>query len=172
MKNSMLNNLIFDPAYILIGMGVLTVMLLIAVIICIVRTKKLYRKYDAFMRGKDAESLEERILEQIDEIKSLKLEDRANKDNMKGMNKRLQKSYQKMGLVKYDAFKGMGGQSSFALTLLDQMDNGIVMNAIHSREGCYLYLKRVDMGQTDVLLGNEEKEALEQALGYIEPKDN
>ncbi len=165
MKNSMLNNLIFDPAYILIGMGVLTVMLFIAVIICIVRTKKLYRKYDAFMRGRDAESLEERILEQIDEIKSLKLEDRANKDNMKGMNKRLQKSYQKMGLVKYDAFKGMGGQSSFALTLLDQMDNGIVMNAIHSREGCYLYIKEIKSGESEIVLGKEEEASLKKALG-------
>ena len=165
MKNGMLNNLIFFFSYILIGMGVLTVILLIAVIICIVRTKKLYRKYDAFMRGKDAESLEERILEQIDETKSLKLEDRANKDNMKGMNKRLQKSYQKMGLVKYDAFKGMGGQSSFALTLLDQMDNGIVMNAIHSREGCYLYIKEIKSGESEIVLGKEEEASLKKALG-------
>lgn len=165
MENSMLNRLIFDPAYLLIGLGVMTLILLIIVIVCIVKMKKLYRKYDAFMRGKDAESLEERILEQIDEIKNLKLEDRANKDNMKSINKKLQKTYQKMGLVKYDAFKGMGGQSSFALTMLDQMDNGIVMNAIHSREGCYLYIKEIVGGESEIVLGKEEAESLRKALG-------
>ena len=45
---------------------------------------------------------------------------------------------------------------------------GFIMNSVHSREGCYLYLKAVDRGQTEILLGNEEKEALEQALGYKE----
>ncbi len=165
MENSMLNRLIFDPAYLLIGLGVLTLILLIVVIVCLVRMKKLYRKYDAFMRGKDAESLEERILDQIEEIKNLKLEDRANKDSMKSINKKLQKTYQKLGLVKYDAFKGMGGQSSFALTLLDQMDNGIVMNAIHSREGCYLYIKEITGGESEIVLGKEEAESLKKALG-------
>ena len=165
MENSMLNRLIFDPAYLLIGLGVLTLILLIVVIVCLVRMKKLYRKYDAFMRGKDAESLEERILDQIEEVKNLKLEDRANKDSMKSINKKLQKTYQKLGLVKYDAFKGMGGQSSFALTLLDQMDNGIVMNAIHSREGCYLYIKEITGGESEIVLGKEEAESLKKALG-------
>ena len=75
-------------------------------------------------------------------------------------------------MVRYNAFKGMGGNLSFAMAMLDYTNSGFVLNSVHSREGCYLYLKRVDMGQTDGPLGNEEKEAVEQALGYIEPKDN
>ena len=59
----------------------------------------------------------------------------------------------------------MGGQSSFALTLLDQMDNGIVMNAIHSREGCYLYIKEITGGESEIVLGKEEAESLKKALG-------
>ena len=62
----------------------------------------------------------------------------------------------------------MGGKLSFAVAMLDGKNNGWIMNAMHSREGCYLYLKAVDRGQTEILLGNEEKEALEQALGYKE----
>ena len=73
-----------------------------------------------------------------------------------------------MGIVKYNAFKGMGGNLSFALALLDYTNTGFVINSVHSREGCYLYIKDVDRGQTDVALGNEEKMALEQALGYKE----
>ena len=73
---------------------------------------------------------------------------------------------QKFGIVRYNAFKGMGGNLSFAFALLDYTNTGFVMNSVHSREGCYLYIKEVEKGETDTALGNEEKEALEQALGY------
>ncbi|MCQ4833339.1 DUF4446 family protein, partial [Hungatella sp. SL.1.14] len=73
---------------------------------------------------------------------------------------------QKFGLVKYNAFKGMGGNLSFAMALLDYTNTGFVLNSVHSREGCYVYIKEVERGETDVLLGSEERDALEQALGY------
>ncbi len=170
MENSILNSLPVDPAYIIIGLSVITLILLIAVIICIVNMKKLYRRYDYFMRGKDAETLEDIIIEQIDEIRNLKAEDKANKEAIRSLNRNQRASYQKFGLVKYNAFKGMGGTLSFAFALLDYTNSGFVINSVHSREGCYLYIKPVDRGQTETLLGAEEKEALEQALGYKEMK--
>ena len=69
MENSMLNSWPIDPAVVIISLGVITILLLIMTIICILQTSKLYRRYDYFMRGKDAESLESVILDQIDEIK-------------------------------------------------------------------------------------------------------
>ena len=78
-----------------------------------------------------------------------------------------QAGYQKTGIVKnYNAFKGMGGNLSFVIAMLDDNNTGFVLNSVHSREGCYLYLKDVVEGKTEVLLGSEEKEALERALGY------
>ena len=168
MENTILNRLPVDPAYIIIGLAVITLILLIAVIICIINMRKLYRSYDYFMRGKDAETLEDIIIEQIEEIRNLKSEDKANKEAIRSLNRNQRASYQKFGLVKYNAFKGMGGNLSFALALLDYTNTGFVINSVHSREGCYLYIKDVDRGQTDVALGNEEKMALEQALGYKE----
>ena len=82
------------------------------------------------------------------------------------LSKNVKASYQKFGMVKYNAFKGMGGNLSFAFAMLDLNNTGFVLNSVHSREGCYLYIKTVEKGETDVLLGSEEKEALEQALGY------
>ena len=166
MEGSILNNLGFDPVYIIIGQAVLTLLLLVTVIICIVKIRKLYRSYDYFMRGKDAETLEDMIIRQMEDIIELKAEDRSNKDSIRTINKNIRASYQKFGMVKYNAFKGMGGNLSFAFALLDYTNTGFVLNSVHSREGCYLYLKEVDRGQTEVLLGSEEKEALEQALGY------
>jgi len=60
----------------------------------------------------------------------------------------------------------MGGNLSFAMAILDYTNSGFVLNSVHSREGCYVYIKEVERGETDVLLGSEEKDALEQALGY------
>ena len=157
-----------DPFYIMLGQTVLTLILLIVVIVCIFKIKRLYRSYDYFMRGKDAETLEDIIIDHIHDIQELKSQDRANKDQMRINNKNMRASFQKFGMVKYNAFKGMGGNLSFAFALLDYTNTGFIMNSVHSREGCYLYLKAVDRGQTEILLGNEEKEALEQALGYKE----
>ena len=166
MENSMLNSWPIDPAVVIISLGVITILLLIMTIICILQTSKLYRRYDCFMRWKDAESLESVILGHIDEIKELKVQDRANKDTMRTLTRSVKGSYQKFGMVKYNAFKGMGGNLSFALALLDLNNTGFILNSVHSREGCYLYIKSVEKGETDIGLGNEEKEALEQALGY------
>lgn len=168
MEGSMLNNLGFDPIYIIIAQAVLTLILSIVVIVCIFKIRKLYRRYDYFMRGKDAETLEDMIMGQMDDIAELRSQDRANKDSIRIANKNSRAAFQKFGIVKYNAFKGMGGNLSFALAMLDYTNTGFVINSVHSREGCYLYLKEVERGETEVLLGVEEKEALEQALGYKE----
>lgn len=150
--------------WVLIG---LDAVFLILVLVMFIRYRKLWRAYDYFMRGKDAENLEGTIEALGEEIKDLRSEDRANKDAIRVLNKNQRASFQKFGIVKYNAFKGMGGNLSFAYALLDYTNSGFIINTVHSREGCYLYVKTVDCGQTEVLLGAEEKEALEQALGYI-----
>lgn len=166
MENSILNNLNIDPWFGIIGLGIITLILLIVTIICVVKMKKLYRRYDIFMRGKDAETLEDTILDMMDEIQSLRSEDKVNKDALRTLSKNVKGAYQKFGMVKYNAFKGMGGNLSFAFALLDLNNTGFLFNTVHSKEGCYLYIKMVEKGETDISLGSEEREALEQALGY------
>ena len=75
MENSILNLFPIDPAYMIIGLLIMVVVLLILVIIAFVKIGSLSRRYDYFMQGKDAESLEDVILDQIDEIRNLKAED-------------------------------------------------------------------------------------------------
>lgn len=156
-----------DPLLLIIGFSVLSVVLLIVVIVCIVKLNKLYRRYDIFMRGRDAESLEDTMMDIVEQLKELNTKDRANKDQMKLLTQQVKDSFQKFGFVKYNAFRGMGGNLSFAIAMLNDDNSGFVLDVVHSREGCYLYLKEVENGATEVLLGNEEQEALEQALGYV-----
>lgn len=167
MMSEMLYNLPFDPMYLIIGSCALSLVLLVAFIICTMKMNKLYRRYDRFMRGKDAETLEDTMVNIMEQLKELNAKDRANKDMMKVLAKQVKDSFQKFGFVKYNAFKGMGGNLSFVLAMLDDNNTGFVLDVVHSREGCYLYLKEVEEGATEVLLGSEEQEALEQALGYV-----
>ena len=119
------------------------------------------------MRGKDGKSLEKGFLEQFKTVEQLERAVKQNARDIDTIYKRMKTHYQKIGIVRYDAFQEMGGNLSFAFAMLDYTNSGFVLNCVHSREGCYLYIKVVDMGQTDIVLGNEEQEALEQALGYI-----
>ena len=66
--------------------------------------------------------------------------------------------------MKYDAFNEMGGKLSFSLALLNETDDGFVMNAVHSREGCYTYAKDIENGNCKLNLSEEETEALKQAI--------
>ncbi len=144
------------------------VLLLALIIYMMIKYRNLSNSYNFFMKGKRGENLEGVIFKITEEIKKLKFEDKENKDAIRVINKNLRAAYQKFGVVKYNAFKGMGGNLSFAFAMLDYTNTGYILNSVHSREGCFVYVKVVDRGQTEVLLGAEEKEALEQALGYIE----
>ena len=73
-------------------------------------------------------------------------------------------SFNKVGIVKYDAFNQMGGKLSFCLALLNEKDNGFIMNSVHSSEGCYTYIKEIKAGICNIDLGNEEKQALSEAM--------
>ena len=163
----MLYSIPIDPMVLIVGFSILSLVLLIVVIICIVKLNKLYRRYDIFMRGKDAETLEDTIMDIMDEMEELQEKDRSSKDAMKQLSRQIKSSFQKFGYVKYNAFKGMGGNLSFVIAMLDNKNSGFILDVVHSREGCYIYLKEVEEGATEVLLGGEEQEALEQALGYV-----
>ena len=161
----------FDvPMIMMLAALALSVISIIISIISIGRYRKVYRQYDAFMRGRDAESLEELVLEEKERIEKLEAADAANKEVMRSMNRNIRASFQKFGMVHYDAFEGMGGKISFALALLDHTNTGLIVNCMHGTNGCFLYVKDVEAGTTAVQLGAEEKGALERALGYV--RDN
>ena len=88
-----------------------------------------------------------------------------NKKDISNLYRKLESAYQKIGLVKYDAFNQMGGQLSFSLALLDENNNGFIINSVHSTEGCYSYTKEIKNGISALSLGKEEEEALAIAIG-------
>ena len=115
-------------------------------------------------------SLEKGFLEQFKTVEKLERAVKQNTRDIDTIYKRMKTHYQKVGIVKYDAFHEMGGELSFALTMLDENNNGWIFNAMHSREGCYTYIKEVVNGESYIELSSEEKECLEKAV-YQEKYD-
>lgn len=150
---------------ILLGAIGAILILLILCIILIGKNSSLKKRYRAFMQGAEGKSLQESfekkfknmdyINEKIDEIDT----------RLNGIDDNLLKTYQKVGIVKYDAFKEVGGTLSFVLTLLTKENDGFIMNSMHSnKEGCYIYIKEVQAGEVFVNLSEEESQSLEQAI--------
>lgn len=159
-----LNVITDNIIYFWIVTTVLVIVLLVLVIVMLVNNHRLSRKYDRFMRGKDAENLEESFLDAYESIRKLQEEDKSNKGDIAELKTVMTKTFQRMAVVRYNAFPGMGGNSSCAVALLTQSLDGLVLNIVHSRESCYFYVKTVHKAEPDVLLGKEEKEALDEAL--------
>ena len=74
----------------------------------------------------------------------------------------------KYGIVKYDAFDDVGGKLSFALAMLDSNNSGFILDAIHSRDNCFLYLKEIVNGESYIMLSDEEIRALKEAVNDYE----
>lgn len=154
-----------DIGYVLIGLVAAIIILLILLIVQIASLSKLKKRYNKFMRGKEVKSLEKEIIGLFEDNKFLKVAAEKNKKDISILYKKFESAFQKVGLVKYDAFNQMGGKLSFSLALLDENNNGVIINSVHSAEGCYCYSKDIKKGQCNISLGAEEKQALDIAMG-------
>jgi len=79
------------------------------------------------------------------------------------LNKLADISFKNVGLVRYKYSDDAGGNLSFSLALMDDKQNGIVFTNISLIDSNSLYVRRITNGISDVLLMEEEKEAIKQA---------
>lgn len=163
MNSKILSKLGIDPGIILIILLALIIILFIIVFVLIIKLKKRNREIDIFLSGKTAADMEHIILERFSEMDAVKNNSRRLTKEHKEIQQTLSSCIAKVGLTKYNAFEGMGGNLSFALALMDSKNNGVILNCMHSREGCFGYAKEIIRGETYVALSEEEKDAIEKA---------
>ncbi len=151
--------------YVIIGIVGFQVVLFILLICALVKISGVKKKYNEFMKGSDGKTLEDAVLRKF---KLVDMHDEAIKEiyaRLKDIDNNLLITFQKIGLVKYDAFREIGGKMSFVLVLLSKENSGIMMNCMHSNsEGCYTYVKRVTRGSVKTTLSKEEERALNLAM--------
>ena len=153
-----------DIGYLLLTLLIINVILLILIILAFLQINKFTKKYKKFMQGKNASSLEKDIMSLYEDNTFIKANVEKNKKDIAELFEKYKTTFQKMGLVKYDAFKEMGGKLSFTLALLDENNNGVLLNSVHSSDVCYSYTKRIKNGDSAITLSNEEKVAVERAM--------
>lgn len=167
MQSNILNSLGIDPGIIVIAMMGIMVFVLLYMVRVSMKLTRFMKKYRIFMRGKDAVSLEKAFSQKFLEVDKIIELNKIHANEIRRIKEIQSRTANKIGIVKYDAFPDVGGRLSFALAMLDESDSGFVLNAIHGRDGCYTYIKEIVKGESYVALGQEEKEALRQAVNYF-----
>lgn len=155
--------IIDNEIWILIGMSVVLLILLITSIVTIVKLNKLKKKYNYFMGGEKNKTIEELLTHYINKVGKVEKNNIEINNELNNIRKDLCKSIKKVGVIRYNAFGNMGGDLCYAIALLDEYEDGIVLNGIHSREGTYTYAKPIIKGKSNYTLSKEELEAIEKA---------
>ena len=157
------------------GLGLIFILLLAltAVLICLVislmlRVSRMNKRYQIMMRGQDGVSIERAVTNRFKKLDALGAKGEDLERDMNRINGKLDRTLTNYGIVKYDAFDDVGGKMSFALAMLDSENTGFILDTIHSKDKCFLYLKEIVKGESYIMLSNEEVEALKLAVTNTE----
>ena len=162
--SNLFDNLGIDIGIVVLILLVLSLFLFALVIGQIVRVNRLSQKYKVFMKGKNGRSLQKEFESRFKEIDYMAKILDTHQFDIEGIKSIQNKTLNKYGIVTYDAFDDMGGKLSFALAMLDKENTGFILNAIHSRENCFMYIKEILKGESFIMLSKEEMEALRRAV--------
>ena len=150
---------------ILMVLACINIVLLIGFIVSIAKISNMNKKYKKFMlkigNGKNIEEDLENYMYRVDRVEKENIE---IKNFIKAIDKDIEKCIQKVGIVRYNAFKDTGSDLSFTLALLDEHNDGVVLNGIYSREISNIYAKPVQGGKSTYTISEEEQEAIKKAI--------
>lgn len=142
----------------------LALLSLIFILIIFLQLRKLRKNQEKLFSGKEAKDLESIILAQTKEISELDKEIQELFEISNKIHALTQRSIHKVGIIRFNPFKDIGGDQSFALALLDGKNSGIVMSSLHTREGTRMYSKPIEKGESEkYTLTEEEKQAIKTA---------
>src|SRR3989338_5285346 len=128
------------------------------VIILEFRLKKLFR-------GRRAEDLQNVLAEVQNSLEYFTEKEKEIDEFLEHLEKRVQRSAQHLGIVRFNPYDGVGGDQSFSIAVLDEQKNGFVVSGFYAREQSRIYAKPVEKGESKYQLSGEEKEAIHKAVG-------
>lgn len=149
----------------LIILFILNIILLIWAIISNIRIKNIHKKDKVFMEKLgDGKNIKEDLEKYINRVANTEEEIRKLSLYYKDLNQKTEKCMQKLGIVRYNAYKDTGSDLSFAVCLLDEKNNGVVFNGIYSRDMSNIYAKPIQNGVSKYKITPEEQEAINRAM--------
>lgn len=148
----------------IIPLLIINAILGILVIINIIYTIMMKKKYIDFMaRLGNGKNLDEMLRKYLDDVREIKKDNSEIKAYYTKLDNDIDTCIQKIGLVRYNAFKDVGSDLSFAIAMLDRNDNGVILNGLYGSESSNIYAKPIKNGISKYQLSEEEKTALEIA---------
>lgn len=153
----------------LIILSAICILLLIGFIIMIIKLNNINKRYRQFLNKLgDGKNIEEDLENYMYRVERVEKQNAELGNYVKNIDQDLTKCIQKIGIVRYNAFKDTGSDLSFTLALLDEKNNGVVLNGIYSREMSNIYAKPVESGKSKYTLSEEEREAIQKAINSNE----
>lgn len=152
--NIELNNIFFLIFFILTA---------IILVLCVVWIFKTEARLKRFFLGKKAKNLEDTIIILQDEIVTLKKAREKIEQDIESINQKLKKSIRGLETIRFNPFPDQGSNQSFAIGLLNEEEDGVVISSLYSRERMSVFAKPIKKGKSTYELTEEEKNVLEKA---------
>ena len=114
--------------------------------------------------GKRPGDLEEVLRAVAKELRELDASREEVEKYLETVEKRLRRSVQHVGIVRFNPFEDAGGDQSFAIAVLDESKNGIVISSLYGRGMSRIYAKPLEKAASRYQLSEEEKRAIAEAL--------
>ena len=158
--------------FILIALGIVIILVTICFILNAVNSSKI----NTLMQYSDEGDIISALRDYYDKVEDLSntINDSSDAVLMSRLGECEQNSnisIKKIGIVNFDAFDDVTGSMSFALALLNNNNDGIILTSLYGHNSCNTYIREVTEGETPVKLLSEEKEALEKAKNKLKKAD-
>lgn len=154
-----------DYLIVFIALTSLSLLNLAFLLIVYLRQNRILNRFKFMLSGKGGESIEDALRENLKTMKDMEKEREEVKLLGESIIRLFPDCLQKLGVVRFKAFPGIGGDQSFALALLDGKNNGVIISSIYGRDDSRVYAKPINEGKSSYNLSSEEEEALKKAIG-------
>ena len=151
------------------GLVIVVLALAFAVVGLIRRVRKLGQRLSTLTQGGDESSLEDVLGSHLERVRQVVKDVDGVAARAAVLERDLQASFSRVGIVRFNPFEDTGGNQSFALAMLDGRGDGFVVSSLHARAGTRVYAKAIAAGSSEAALSDEESEALRQALAKPVP---
>ncbi len=152
--------------FILFVLSFVTVVSLVLALYAVSKYNGLKQRYEFFMgsnRKRADQNLETMLKEYLNTVREVEKDVEEVRQDMVKLIANMDNCIQKVGIVRYNPYEEMGGNLCYAVALLDKNDNGVVLNGLYAKTGCFTYAKPIEAGTSTYVLSAEEIEALDRA---------
>jgi len=153
---------------IIFSLTVLVFVFLLVFLFTVRRLNKTAKRYKTLVEGAEQKNLEQLILDNTKALRQVMFELNIFRERLEVVEEISEKSIQKIGLQRFNAFDDIGGEMSYAVALLNKNNDGVIMSSIFARDEARTYCKHVNSGKSQHALSVEEQKAIRRALGFTE----